>query len=276
MHLPPLDGEELEALRATIKRFGVLVPILRNAETGALIDGHNRLTVARELGVPYLEQHVTVPAGATDDDIGMIVNAARRQLSSPQKHKAIVFLRELKVPVRVIASALGVSKMTVYNHDDSTVKKCTSNPGDAKYGYTAETRARVVERIKDGERAKDIGAELSIPTSTISNWMAQARRNNPAPSVPDNVRTLRVPPSKALSEMCFMLDGMVSTLPYIDTDAAQLTAVLDWIETMNQHLTTLHRFVKELSRAASKRQPDTQDQSNRTPTLGADSRDAHI
>ncbi len=51
--LPPLPDEQYEALKADIAARGVLVPVIVDAETGALVDGHHRVRACRELGRPF-------------------------------------------------------------------------------------------------------------------------------------------------------------------------------------------------------------------------------
>jgi transposase len=277
--LPPLDEEALAALKETIKRFGVLVPVLRNAETGALIDGHNRVAIAKELGLTYREQHITVPDDASDDEIARVVNGARRQLTPDQRRMMIPHLLELDMSERAIAAAQGVSRAQVRRD----IKTITEGPGGPpgnlrhhpKERYSDELRARTVERIRDGERQSDVAKDLHIPDSTVNLWWTTAQRRE-IPKLPPNVRTLKVDPGKALPEMGYMLDGMVSSLPYIDTDAAKIDSLREVIESLNQSLNTLHRFLREISRVASSKQSASQDTSAGAPEMGPHRRDENV
>jgi ParB-like chromosome segregation protein Spo0J len=49
---PPLDADTQAGLRASIERFGVLVPIVVDLE-GNILDGHHRLAICTELKVQY-------------------------------------------------------------------------------------------------------------------------------------------------------------------------------------------------------------------------------
>jgi hypothetical protein len=60
--MPALDPATEAALRASIERFGVLVPVVRD-QHGRTIDGHHRARIADELGVAYPSDTVQV-----DDD----------------------------------------------------------------------------------------------------------------------------------------------------------------------------------------------------------------
>ena len=48
--MPPLGPEEYDRLRESIEQYGVLVPVVTD-EHGFILDGHNRVEIARELGL---------------------------------------------------------------------------------------------------------------------------------------------------------------------------------------------------------------------------------
>lgn len=101
-----------DALRASIGRFGVLVPVTVD-QHGAMLDGHHRARIADEMGVRYdrLVRHC-----ADDDErfeIARTLNADRRQIDEEQRRAVAVDLRQRGHSVRAIAGALGVGKSTV-------------------------------------------------------------------------------------------------------------------------------------------------------------------
>lgn len=49
---PSLDAATEQALRESIRRFGVLVPVVRD-QHGQVIDGHHRSRIAGEEGVKF-------------------------------------------------------------------------------------------------------------------------------------------------------------------------------------------------------------------------------
>lgn len=81
--LPPLKPDELAALRDSIARDGVIVPVLVRTG-GELIDGHHRRMVAAELGVPCPEQLTDVD-DETADRWRLITNLARRHLTDHER-----------------------------------------------------------------------------------------------------------------------------------------------------------------------------------------------
>lgn len=112
-----------DALRASIERFGVLVPVTVD-QHGAVLDGHHRKRIAEELGVPYdrLVRHC-----ADDDErreIAHTLNADRRQLTGEELRQAVLHLAQWRDHHGVglsnvqIAETLRVDEKTVRNELD--------------------------------------------------------------------------------------------------------------------------------------------------------------
>lgn len=101
-----------DALRESIRRFGVLVPVTVDQD-GAMLDGHHRARIATDLRVPF-DRIVHVCA---DDDerreIARTLNSDRRQLTADQRQQVVVALTEAGHAPAAIAGALGVSDDTV-------------------------------------------------------------------------------------------------------------------------------------------------------------------
>ncbi|MCI0635549.1 MAG: hypothetical protein L0206_16790 [Actinobacteria bacterium] len=109
-----LDPATEAALRASIERWGVLVPIVLD-QHGNVIDGHQRRRIAGDLGVecPDLVRHVADEAEALD--LAETLNADRRHLLDPGRRREVVAdLRAQGHSLRAIAGALGVSQPTVH------------------------------------------------------------------------------------------------------------------------------------------------------------------
>ncbi len=124
----PLSPAVEAALRASIQRFGVIVPVVRD-QHGRTIDGHHRARIAEEMGVEY---KVDVRQVADDEEahaLARTLNADRRHLTEEQRKEVVALLaaetvvvlrgRE-EIPVVVakhsanaIAGALGVSEKTI-------------------------------------------------------------------------------------------------------------------------------------------------------------------
>lgn len=88
---PWLEGKPLEDLKADIKQNGVLEPIVFLGE--AILDGRNRYTAARELGIEYPRVDYL-----GDDPLGFVIskNLKRRHLDASQR--AMVAAKLAKMP----------------------------------------------------------------------------------------------------------------------------------------------------------------------------------
>lgn len=101
-----------DALRASIERFGVLVPIAKD-QHGNILDGHHRERIAKQLGVQPRYDRIVVEDEAQAQEIARTLNSDRRQLTEDQRREVVRALREQGHSVRAIAGALGVGKSTV-------------------------------------------------------------------------------------------------------------------------------------------------------------------
>jgi ParB-like chromosome segregation protein Spo0J len=115
--LPALDTATEAALRESIRRFGVLVPVLIDEPSGEPVDGHHRVRIARELGVSYREQAVRLPEDPEERAQALAdLNDARRQRMTPEQRREIVaVLRAQGHSQRAIAGAVGVNEKTIRN-----------------------------------------------------------------------------------------------------------------------------------------------------------------
>lgn len=112
--MPPPTADQVTALREDIEKNGVIVPIVVD-QHGRVIDGHNRMNIARRLGVecPTEVRHV-----ADDDqarDLAVTLNCARRHLTREQV-RAVITAEAARRPDdsdRAIARRVGCSPSTV-------------------------------------------------------------------------------------------------------------------------------------------------------------------
>lgn len=108
-----------DALRASIERFGVLVPIAKD-QHGNVIDGHHRARIADKLGVTYRVDMMSVANEAEAREIARTLNSDRRHLTEDQRKAVVLALASELDPGGVgihspnaIAAAAGVSLDTV-------------------------------------------------------------------------------------------------------------------------------------------------------------------
>lgn len=101
-----------DALRESIRRFGVLVPVVRDQD-GNTIDGHHRSRLADELGVDYRVDVIKVADDDEAREIARTLNADRRHLPPEQRKEVVAHLREQGHSTRAIAEAVKVSQSQV-------------------------------------------------------------------------------------------------------------------------------------------------------------------
>lgn len=112
--MPNLTGEQLDALRADIVAHGVQTPITKD-QHGRIIDGHNRVALATELGIDYPVATITV---ADDQDAwnrAVALNSARRHMTRKQVRELIAseILRCPEDSDRAISRRVACSPTTV-------------------------------------------------------------------------------------------------------------------------------------------------------------------
>ena len=99
--LPPLSSSELDELRESIKKYGILQPLLVTAESDdayLLQSGYNRLRVARELDLHVVPCCVSTKTdGVTGILMGSDTDGFRRHLTPDQKKELLLWQKGLKL-----------------------------------------------------------------------------------------------------------------------------------------------------------------------------------
>lgn len=117
---PQLPAAVEAALRESIQRFGVLVPVAVD-QHGNVLDGHHRQRIAAELGV---DCRMDVHQVADDDEareIARTLNSDRRHLTEDQRREVVAALRGQGHSLRAIAGAVGVDQRTVQRDVDRSI-----------------------------------------------------------------------------------------------------------------------------------------------------------
>lgn len=107
-----LDPATEAALTESIRRFGVLVPVVRD-QAGNIVDGHHRARIADSLGVPYRVDVLTVADDDEAKEIARTLNADRRHLDLEQRRQLVADLRASGHSLRAIGGVVGVSHTEV-------------------------------------------------------------------------------------------------------------------------------------------------------------------
>lgn len=133
---PALEPATEAALRASIQRFGVLVPVTVD-QHGNILDGHHRKRIADELGVDCDLRVRQVNSEDEANEIARTLNMDRRHLSAEDRRRMVEALRSEGHSYRAIAGALGVSKSQVANDADALSRSGQWSPPE-----TVRTSAR--------------------------------------------------------------------------------------------------------------------------------------
>jgi hypothetical protein len=88
--MPDHSPESYAALKESIAKYGVLVPVIRN-EHGKTIEGHTREAIAADLGIEDIPS-VVVPPGLSESEqrgLAYELNMARRHFDQAQKREMV-------------------------------------------------------------------------------------------------------------------------------------------------------------------------------------------
>lgn len=197
---PALDPAVEAALKESIRRFGVLVPIAKD-QHGNILDGHHRARVAAELGVSCRVDVISVADEDEAKAIAHTLNADRRQLD-PEQRRAVVAALATEVDARgvgvhspnAIADALGVSLDTVQRDmgELTDVGKLpeTRRGKDGKVRPSSRPPLVAAKNEREADRAQTAFATLAdnLPTGVLDTkrieriareHQAEQRRNEP-------------------------------------------------------------------------------------------------
>lgn len=185
--LPELSPEEYAALKADIAASGVRVPVVVDAETGAVIDGHHRLRAFHELraeGAKVPDYPRQVVRFADDEERAGFVLAAnlfRRHLTRTQRAELVAKLRGEGWSLRRIADVVGADVATVHR-DLGTVAGATVTPerivgrDGRSQPSTRPTPGLFVHGRRDEARARAALAALPDGASSPSNLLRAEER----------------------------------------------------------------------------------------------------
>lgn len=138
---PLIQGDEFDELVASIRKDGLLQPIM--LFDGMILDGRNRYRACKEAGV---EPHFERMDGASEDDIRAYVRAAnicRRSLTTSQRAMIIAQLESAGQPVGDLTRIHDVSDRQVAK------ARAVLRSGDAEVISLVERGAVSVNRAED-------------------------------------------------------------------------------------------------------------------------------
>jgi N6-adenosine-specific RNA methylase IME4/ParB-like chromosome segregation protein Spo0J len=163
----PLPDDDYQRLKDDIAERGILVPVELD-ETGAILDGHHRIRIAKELGIK--DYPTLVRVGLTEEQKRCHVralNILRRHLTKEQRDAHIKAMRQEGMSTRAIADVLGVNASTVSRNTGvafATPEKVTGKDGKQYPARKPRQQAVIARSEAEVSRAIDaIGRAETIP-----------------------------------------------------------------------------------------------------------------
>lgn len=156
---PTLDPATEAALRASIERFGVLVPVVVD-QHGQVLDGHHRRKIADEVGAKYRVDIVNVADEDEGAAIAHTLNSDRRHMDADQRRQVVADLRAKGHSLRAIAGAVGVSQTQVARDLEAPTVTDVTVPErvtglDGKSRPAKRPTIIAAKNFREAERAQD-------------------------------------------------------------------------------------------------------------------------
>jgi ParB-like chromosome segregation protein Spo0J len=179
--LPDLRADEYAALKADIAAHGVRVPVVVDAVTGAVVDGHHRVRIveeARAEGIRVPDFPRQVVRFADDNErvaFALAANVFRRHLTKRQRAELAVTLRARRWSERRIAEALGVGAGTIHRDLRTAPNGAVPERIVGKDGRSQPARrpqSLFVANRRDAERAR--AALVALPPGTAPTSLLRA------------------------------------------------------------------------------------------------------
>ena len=189
---PPLLPEERSALEASVRRFGVLAPVVVDVDD-RIVDGRHRAEIAESLGYAYPTR--LLPEGLSPWDYAGTVNLDRRSLT-PQQRVAVLLHAEQEG----FAHEITEIRMKARERIQSGEPQPAGGLGSLEAGKTAARIGRLVgvskttvEQVEAAARVGGVAAlnQIKIGARTAQQILREAHRIDEIPEVQEPARPRR-------------------------------------------------------------------------------------
>jgi ParB-like chromosome segregation protein Spo0J len=220
---PLLDSATEAALKASIERWGVIVPVVKDQD-GVILDGHHRARLADELGLDYPITRMVLEDEADRTAVVRTLNVDRRHLDPTQRAEIAASLRADGHSLRAIAGAVGVSQEQV-RQDLSGVNHLTPESVVGRDGK------RYPAKRPDPPPLEESMAKLNQAASGLDVLHAEQEQRE---AIQERIQRASSPEMNELRDACRrLLDALVIVehLP-----AHEQTEAGDWFRQLSKEL----------------------------------------
>jgi hypothetical protein len=158
--MPPLSTQQSDALKASIQADGIRIPIDVD-EAGVILDGHQRLAIAMDLGIDCPRRTVSGLSATQKRHYALTVNLMRRQVDSATWGMLFQQLLDARGIKR------GRGKINQYTRGSATVAEAAKQVG------VSPRTAR--DRLKKAEQST-MSRQRSTPISVSVSWRVGLER----------------------------------------------------------------------------------------------------
>jgi len=148
----PLEPDDLNRLEASVKRDGVIVPVIVRSATGEIIDGKHRAEITNEY--PIIELDVDEREAARQ---AVVLNCARRHLAPERMIKLVELLRREHFSQKEVAEMIGITQGRVSQIEGergSQIEDGNINPNNAPAEMTWNEETQSYEAPEAEVKAK--------------------------------------------------------------------------------------------------------------------------
>jgi N6-adenosine-specific RNA methylase IME4/predicted XRE-type DNA-binding protein len=251
--LGPLAKDDFDRLKSSIAKDGILLPVVVQKSTGAIIDGKHRSQVSQDFETRELDVDNKEAAR-----LAVALNLARRHLTPEQKRELTLLLRRAEFTQAEVAEMMGEGQSTISERESiSNIGADNIYSFDLRLRIPPQAKKAIAERVESGETQVQVAADFGITQPRVSQItrQVQARRNKPKPAT-----TPQLPTSKY---RCLVIDppwpitkierevrpdqGIELDYPTMSLEEIAAWPINDWCDSTGCHiyLWVTHRFLPD-------------------------------
>jgi ParB-like chromosome segregation protein Spo0J len=237
--IPAMTPQEFAALRSSIQKSGLQVPIV--VFDGKVLDGRHRLRACEELRV---EPKIVLFAGTDEEakDHVAVLNLHRRHLNAEQKRRAVAALlrRDPARSDRAIAAEAGVAASFISSVRDrlsssgvvglhperrvgrnGVAQRVGNRPGRPEYKAFAERAAEIAPLAAKGMSVHQIASTIGVSLGATEKLIQKAGIKVPARSIVGKSR--RLDPALLVSESVTTIAAVARGLERVEGSSLDLS-----------------------------------------------------